>query len=61
MLLGRPLVAGSLNVWLDRINRDLAAGLYTFDEVERFNGEALLSSELEGKHNLDDTLGKLII
>ena len=57
----RPLVAGSLGAWLDRIDRDLTAGVYTFDEVEGFNGEAFLWSALEGKHLLDDRPGKQIV
>ena len=56
----RTLAAGSLGAWLDRINRDLAAGLYTFDDVEGFNGEAFLWSALEGKHLLDNIDGKLV-
>ncbi len=56
----RPLVAGSLAAWLDRINRDLAAGVYTFDIVEGFNSEAFLWSALEGKHLLEDRPGKKI-
>ena len=57
----RPLAAGSLGAWLDRINRDLADGLYTFDKVEGFNGEACLWSALEGKHLLDNRPGKQIV
>jgi cell wall assembly regulator SMI1 len=57
----RPLVAGSLGAWLDRIHRDLAAGVYAFDEVEGFNGEAFLWSALEGKHLFDDIEGKLVV
>lgn len=57
----RPLVAASLGAWLDRITRDLAAYVYTFHEVEGFNGEAFLWSSLEGKHLLDDIEGKLIV
>ena len=57
----RPLIAGSLGAWLDRINRDLAAGVYTYDEVKGFNGEAFLWSALEGKHLLDDVEGKLVV
>lgn len=57
----RPLVAGSLGAWLDRINRELAAGVYAFDEVEGFNGEAFLWSALEGKHLLDDVEGDLVV
>jgi len=43
------------------IKKDLAAGVYTFDEVEGFNGEAFLWSALEGKHLLDNRPGKLIV
>ena len=57
----RPLVAASLGAWLDRINRDLAAGVYTFDNVEGFNGEAFLWSALEGKHLLDNRPVKQIV
>ncbi len=57
----RPLVAGSLGAWLARIHRDLADGLYTFDKVEGFNGEAFLWSALEGKHLLDNRPGKQIV
>ena len=57
----RPLVAGSLGAWLDRINRDLAAGVYAFDKVEGFNGAAFLWSALEGKHLLDDMDDKLVV
>lgn len=56
----RPLIAGSLSAWLDRIARDLEAGVYTYDEVEGFDGEAFLWSALEGKHLLDGRGGKLI-
>lgn len=57
----RPLVGASLAHWLSNINRDLTAGVYTFDEVEGFNGEAFLWSSLEGKHLLDKTPGNLIV
>jgi cell wall assembly regulator SMI1 len=57
----RPLVAGSLGAWLDRINRDLAAGVYTFDKVEGFNAEAFLWSALEGKHLFNDIDGTLVV
>ena len=57
----RPLVAASLAHWLDAITRDLTAGVYTFDEVEGFNGEAFLWSSLEGKHLLDKASGNLIV
>jgi len=33
---GRPLIAGSLRAWFDRIARDLEAGLYTFNEENGF-------------------------
>jgi cell wall assembly regulator SMI1 len=57
----RPLVATSLPCWFDRIARDLAAGVYTYDEVEGFDGEAFLWSSLEGKHLLDDIEGVLVV
>lgn len=57
----RPLVAANLAGWLDRIIRDLSAGVYTYDEVDGFNGEAFLWSSLEGKHLLDDIEGKLVV
>ena len=57
----RPLVAGSLAEWLDRITHDLSTGVYAYDEVDGFNGEAFLWSSLEGKHLLDDIEGKLIV
>ncbi len=57
----RPLVAASLAAWLARITGDLAAGVYTFDEVAGFDGEAFLWSSLEGKHLLDDIKGKLVV
>lgn len=56
----RPLVAANLAAWLDQLTRDLLAGVYTFDEVEGFNGEAFLWSSLEGKHLLDNTPGRII-
>jgi cell wall assembly regulator SMI1 len=56
----RPLVAASLEAWLDRITRDLSSGMYTFDEVTGFDGEAFLWSALEGKHILVHPEGKLI-
>ena len=57
----RPLVAASLAAWIDRIVRDLADGVYTFDEVQGFNGEAFLWSSLEGKHLLDEIPGDLMV
>jgi len=57
----RPLVAGSLRAWFDRIARDLNAGVYAFDTEAGFNGEAFLWSSLEGKHLLDDIEGKLMV
>lgn len=57
----RPLVAGSLQAWLDRIARDLEAGVYSYDNIEGFDGEAFMWSALEGKHLLDDGDGKLIV
>jgi len=56
----RPLVAGSLQAWFDRIARDLAADVYSYDETDGFNGEAFMRSALEGKHLFDDIEGKLI-
>lgn len=56
----RPLVAANLSAWLDRILRDLANGIYSFDNEEGFNGEAFFWSSLEGKHLLDDVEGKLM-
>jgi len=57
----RPLVAGSLRAWFDRIARDLKASVYTFDAETRFNGEAFMWSALEGKHLFDDIEGKLMV
>lgn len=57
----RPLVGASLAAWFDRIARDLAAGVYTYDDVEGFNAEAFLWSSLEGKHLLDDNEGVLVV
>jgi cell wall assembly regulator SMI1 len=57
----RPLVAGSLRAWLDRIVRDLDAGVYAYDTEEGFNGEAFMWSALEGKHLLDGGAGKLVV
>jgi cell wall assembly regulator SMI1 len=56
----RPLVAATLEAWLDRVTRDLSSGLYTYDEVTGFDGEAFLWSALEGKHLLDHPKVKLI-
>jgi len=56
----RPLIAGSLRAWFDRIVRDLESGLYIYDPEEGFNGEAFMWSALEGKHLFDDLGGKLI-
>lgn len=50
----RPLIAGSLRAWFDRILRDLESGVYAYDPVEGFDGEAFLWSALEGKHLFDD-------
>ncbi|MFW5714484.1 MAG: SMI1/KNR4 family protein [Brevefilum sp.] len=49
----RPLIAGSLQAWFDRILHDLETGLYTFDPKDGFNGEAFMWSALEGKHLFD--------
>jgi cell wall assembly regulator SMI1 len=57
----RPLVAGSLRTWLDRIARDLDANLYTYNAEAGFNGEAFLWSALEGKHLFDEIEGKLMV
>ena len=57
----RPLVAGSLHAWLDRIARDLDADIYTYDNEAGFNGEAFMWSALEGKHLFDDIEGKLMV
>ena len=57
---GRPLIAGSLRAWFDRIARDLEAGLYTFNEENGFNGEAFMWSALQKKHLFDGIQGKLI-
>ncbi len=56
----RPLIAGSLEAWFDRILRDLESGLYHYDPEQGFNGEAFLWSALEGKHLFDDIHGTLI-
>ena len=56
----RCLVAGSLRAWFFRIAEDLDAGVYSYDPVTGFDGEAFLWSSLEGKHLLDDVEGKLI-
>ena len=56
----RPLIAGSLSAWFERIARDLAAGLYSFDPGEGFNCEAFMRSALEGKHVFDGFPGKPI-
>jgi cell wall assembly regulator SMI1 len=57
----RPLVAGSLRAWFDRITRDLDAGIYTYDPVDGFNSEAFMWSSLEGKHIFDDSGGTLVV
>jgi cell wall assembly regulator SMI1 len=57
----RPLIAASLAGWVDRISRDLSAGVYTYDKVTGFDGEAFLRSALEGKHLLDDIEGKRVV
>jgi cell wall assembly regulator SMI1 len=56
----RPLIAGSLEAWFDRIARDLADGLYSFDPLEGFSDEGFMKSALEGKHLFDGMEGKLI-
>ena len=57
----RPLVAGSLRAWFDRIAKDLQAGIYTYHPEEGFNGEAFMWSSLEGKHIFDDVRGALVV
>ncbi len=57
----RPLVAGSLQAWFDRIARDLESGVYTYDEENGFNGEGLMWSALEEKHLFDDIPGKFVV
>ncbi|MFZ7104282.1 MAG: SMI1/KNR4 family protein [Peptococcaceae bacterium] len=57
----RPLVAGSLRAWFDRIARDLDADVYTYDNETGFNGEAFMWSALEGKHLFDEIEGKLMV
>ena len=57
----RPLIAGSLEAWFDRIMRDLETGQYSYNEDEGFDGEAFLWSALEGKHLLDDIDGTLMV
>ena len=57
----RPLVAASLSAWFDRITRDLAAGIYTFNETKIFNCEAFLWSSLEHKHLFDGVDGKRLV
>lgn len=56
----RPLIAGSLRAYFDRIQRDLEADVYTYDPEEGFNGEAFMWSALEGKHLLDEKENNLI-
>ncbi|MDY6867297.1 MAG: SMI1/KNR4 family protein [Chloroflexota bacterium] len=57
----RPLVAGSLRAWFDRIARDLAEGAYAYDEEAGFNSEALMWSSLQKKHLFDGFEGKMIV
>lgn len=57
----RPLIAGGLETWFDRIIRDLEDDLYKYDPYNGFNGEAFLWSALEGKHLLDDIDGTLMV
>jgi cell wall assembly regulator SMI1 len=57
----RPLIAASLEAWLDRAIRDLSTGMYNYDEVTGFDGEAFLWSALESKHLLDDIEGKRVV
>ena len=56
----RPLIAAGLSAWFDRIARDLEAGVYSYDDEEGFNGEALMWSSLESKHLFDQADGQLI-
>lgn len=46
----RFLIAPSLDAWLDQINGDLAAGIYTYNPEYGFMNEAFMRSALEGKH-----------
>jgi len=57
----RPLVAGSLCAWFNRIAADLAAGVYAYDPEDGFNGEGFMWSSLEGKHIFDDFGGTLMV
>lgn len=57
----RPLVAGSLRAWFDRIARDLAEGAYAYDEEAGFNNEALMFSSLQKKHLFDNLDGDLVV
>ena len=57
----RPLVAGSLRAWFDRIAADLKAGVYRYDPEEGFDGEAFMWSSLEGKHIFDGIGGTLVV
>jgi len=56
----RPLIASSMRAWFERIARDLAASLYSFDPMEGFNCEGFMWSALEGKHLFDGLAGKRI-
>jgi len=57
----RPLIAGSLCAWFERIARDLEADVYVYDAEAGFDGEAFMWSALEGKHLFDDIEGKLMV
>jgi cell wall assembly regulator SMI1 len=57
----RPLVAGSLSAWFDRIARDLVEGAYAYDKEAGFNSEALMWSSLQKKHLFDDIEGKPVV
>ena len=49
----RPLVAGSLTSWFERIYEDILKNRYEYNETDGFNNEAFLESSLEQKHLLD--------
>jgi len=57
----RFLVAGSLCCWMEQIVEDLETGLYHYDSINGFNGEAFMWSALEGKHIFDPFEGKLVV
>lgn len=57
----RYLIAKNLRNWFGRILRDLDSGIYEYDPVKGFNGEAFMWSALEGKHLFDDIEGTLVV